>query len=130
MTHTTTLRSSEDAKAKLRRLLPWLVERLEAGRQFVLTVEEERRTLSQNDKLHALLTEISKEIEWAGKKRDVDCWKRLLVAAWLRSRNENVELLPALDGMGVDIIFRKTSKMNKAELSELIDYVEAWRATQ
>lgn len=130
MTHTTTLRSADDAKAKLRRLLPWLVERLESGRQFVLTVEEERRTLSQNDKLHALLTEISKEIEWAGKKRDVDCWKRLLVAAWLRSRNENVELLPALDGMGVDIIFRKTSKMNKAELSELIDYVEAWRATQ
>lgn len=37
---------------------------------------------------------------------------------------------PALDGHGVDIVFRRTSKMTKAEVNELIEFIEAWRAMQ
>jgi hypothetical protein len=78
--------------------------------------------------LHALLTDISKRHEWAGQKRDAETWKRLFVAAWCRARGEQIEMLPALDGHGVDIVFRRTSKMSKAEVSELLDYVQAWDA--
>ena len=128
MTHTTTLATTQDVRDKLRRLTDWLMGRVESGRTFVLSVEEEKRNLEQNAKLHALLTEIAREHEWAGKRRDVETWKRLFVAAWLRARGENIELLPALDGHGVDVVFRRTSKMSKSEVSELIDYIEAWRA--
>ena len=66
------------------------------------------------------------QIEWAGKRRDVETWKRLLIAAWLRARGESVELLPALDGNGVDVVFARTSKLTGAECSELCEFIYAW----
>ena len=48
------------------------------------------------------------------------------MAAWLRARGESVELLPALDGHGVDVVFRHTSKLTRAECSDLCEYVMAW----
>jgi hypothetical protein len=103
---------------------------LMAGHGLRLTVEAETRSSPQNKLLHALLTEIAATTEWAGKKRDVETWKRLLVAAWTRARGESTEILPALDGYGVDVVFRRTSKMNKGEVNELIEFIEAWRAQQ
>jgi len=103
---------------------------LMAGHRFVLELRPETRSDSQNKLLHALIGEIAVTREWCGKKHDVETWKRLLVAAWTRARGESVELLPALDGHGVDIVFRRTSKMTKGEVNELIEFVEAWRAQQ
>lgn len=100
-----------------------------AGHKLVLSVKPETRNEAQNALLHAMLTEIAAEREWAGAKRDIEVWKRLLVASWLRARGESVEILPALDGHGVDCVFRRTSKLTKAELAELVEYIEAWRAT-
>ena len=103
----------------------WLV----AGDQrLTLEIRPEKRSDAQNRLLHACLSEISKQVEWAGAKRDVDTWKRLLTAAWLRARGEPIEMLPALDGNGVDIVFRKTSQLNKAECAELSEFVMAWAA--
>ena len=103
---------------------------LMAGHRLVLTIEEENRSSAQNRLLHAILGEIAATHEWAGKKRDSETWKRLLVAAWTRARGESTEILPALDGHGVDVVFRRTSKMTKAEVNELIEFIEAWRAQQ
>ena len=62
--------------------------------------------------------------------RDVDTWKRLLTAGWLRARGESVEILPAIDGHGVDVVFRRTSNLTIKECAELIEYVHAWGAEQ
>ena len=103
---------------------PWVM----AGHRLTLEIRPEKRSDAQNRLLHACLSEISKQVEWAGAKRDVDTWKRLLVASWLRTRGENIEILPALDGNGVDIVFRKTSQLTKAECAELSEFVMAWAA--
>lgn len=95
-----------------------------------ITAKPVTRSSSQNAKLHAMLTEIAGQKEWAGMRRDVDTWKRLMVAAWCRARGENVELLPALDGHGVDIVFRRTSELSKGEMAELIEFVQAWAVEQ
>ena len=100
-----------------------------AGHRLTLELRPEKRSDAQNRLLHALLSDISKQKEWAGAKRDVDTWKRLLTAAWLRSRGEHIEMLPALDGKGIDIVFRKTSQLTKAECSELSEFVMAWAIT-
>lgn len=97
-----------------------------AGHRLVLEVRPEKRSDAQNRLLHACLSDISKQVEWAGARRDVDIWKRLLTAAWLRARGEHVEMLPALDGNGVDIVFRRTSSLTKAECAELSEFVMAW----
>lgn len=102
---------------------------LREGRRMVAELRPEKRSDAQNRLLHALLSDISKQKEWAGAKRDVDTWKRLLTAAWLRSRGEHIEMLPALDGKGVDIVFRRTSQLTKAECSELSEFVMAWAIT-
>ena len=103
----------------------WLV----AGDQrLTLEIRPEKRSDAQNRLLHACLSEISKQVEWAGAKRDVDTWKRLLTVAWLRARGEPIEMLPALDGNGVDIVFRRTSQLTKAECAELSEFVMAWAA--
>lgn len=125
-----TFRSWPEAHAWLQRLAVWAKANTLQGRQVTITAEPARRSLDQNALLHATLTEIAREHEWAGKKHDAETWKRLFVAAWSRANHEPMEILPALDGVGVDIVFRKTSRMSKAEVSDLIEYINAWRAHQ
>jgi len=93
---------------------------------YVVEIKEPSRNTAQNALLHALLAAIARSVEWAGKKRDVETWKRLCTAAWLRARGESVEVLPAIDGHGIDVVFRRTSKLTKAECAELVDFVQAW----
>ncbi len=125
------LTSVEQAQAFwTRSVLPRITEALQAGQRLRLTVKRETRSLEQNALLHALLTDISKRVEWAGAKRDAEVWKRLLTAAWLRARGEPIEYLPALDGCGIDLVFRRTSRLTVPELSELIEYIHAWMVDQ
>ena len=93
----------------------------------VVTVRPRSRSLEQNAKLHALLTEIARDTVWDGRLQSVDTWKRLLTAAWLRARGDSPTILPALDGIGVDVIFEHTSTMSVADVADLITYIEAWR---
>jgi len=118
------------AHAALMTAWKWIKPLLMAGHRLTLEVRPEKRSDAENRLLHALLTHIARTQEWAGKKRDVEVWKRLLVASWLRARGESVEILPALDGHGVDVVFRRTSDLSKGECAELISYVEAWAAEQ
>jgi hypothetical protein len=103
---------------------PWLL----SGHRLIVTIKPEGRTGSQNAALHAWIGEIAAQVPWAGQKRDAETWKRLLTASWLRTRGESLEVLPALDGHGVDIVFRHTSSLTKAECAELLDYVQCWAA--
>lgn len=101
-----------------------------AGHRLTLEVKPETRNSEQNALLHATLTEIAKTREWAGAKRDAETWKRLMTAAWLRARGESVEILPAIDGFGVDVVFRRTSSLTKGECADLITFIQAWEAMQ
>jgi len=94
---------------------------------WVVKVTEPTRNLEQNARLHALLTEIAESREWTGRKWDVDTWKRLLTGAWLRTRNESPQMLPAIDGHGVEVIYQRTSQLTKRECSELMEFIEAWQ---
>lgn len=107
-------------------LWPDIKSHLIAGHRLEIEVRPEKRSNDQNALLHALISEIAAVVEWAGKKRDLETWKRLLVASWLRARGESLEVLPALDGKGIDVVYAPTSKLTKAELSELVEFVSAW----
>jgi len=69
---------------------------------------------------------VARQATWAGAKQDAETWKRLFVSAWCRATGESVTILPALDGHGVDLVPRRTSKLTKAECCELIEYITAW----
>lgn len=101
---------------------------MSAAEGMRVEIKERKRSLDQNAKLHATLGDIAKQVPWAGNKRDIETWKRLMTAAWLRARGDQVEFLPALDGHGVDVVFRRTSDLTVSEVAELIEYINAWVA--
>ena len=120
------LREPVSAYQAIQQAWRWAKSMLMAGHRLVLEVREETRSDAQNRVLHSRIGDIAKQIEWCGCKRDTDTWKRLLTAAWLRARGEHVEILPALDGHGVDVVFRKTSKLSRKECAELSEFILAW----
>lgn len=126
--HTTTLYSATQAHDTLARLWSWAKPRLVAGHRLTLSVSEEKRSNPQNAKLHSIIGEIAAQKEWAGQRWDSEVWKRLLVAAWMRAKGERVTVVPSLDGYGVDVVFARTSKLSKADMSDLLEYVQAWAA--
>lgn len=89
-----------------------------------------RRNGEQNRLLHALLGEIARQVVWAGKKWDVEDWKRLLTAAWIRARGQSVAMVPAVDGHGFDVLYQRTSTLSKGECAELVDFIYSWAAEQ
>jgi hypothetical protein len=88
------------------------------------------RSLEQNSRLHALLSDVAEQKEWAGRKWEVEDWKRLLVGAFDRAHGRQTKVAPAIDGQGIEVLYRHTSKMSKQEMSELIEYCEAWAIDQ
>ena len=84
------------------------------------------RSHDQNAKLHAMLSDIAKQRQWAGQWLDVETWKRLMIAAYCRANGNAPTMLPSLDGNGIDMIYRRSSRMSKQEMSELIEYVTSW----
>jgi hypothetical protein len=116
------------AHAEARRRAQQAVQTAPEG--FRVVVEPPKRNLEINAALHAMLGEIADRVQWAGKLRSIETWKRLMVAAWLRAVGEQVEFLPAIDGHGVDVVFRRTSEMTQAEVRDVLAFVEAWCANR
>jgi hypothetical protein len=89
-----------------------------------------QRSIEQNAALHAALHDIATQKQWMGQWLDVETWKRLLTCAWERTQGRQARLFPALDGHGMDVVYSRTSRMSKQDLSDLLDYVHAWGADQ
>jgi hypothetical protein len=101
-------------------------EMLIAGHRLSVEIRKATRSADQNRLLHSRIGDVAKHVPWAGSKRAPETWKRLLTAAWLRARGESIEILPALDGHGVDVVFRHTGDLSTAECAELSDFIMAW----
>lgn len=86
----------------------------------------EIRNDPQNRRLHAALNDIARQVVWHGQKLPAGVWKRLVTAAWLREEGERPVMVPALDGIGVDVIYERTSKLSKKRMASLIDWVHAF----
>lgn len=120
------LRDVRQARLAVDALLEQVRPGLEAGKRYVLTVKEDTRSAAQNRLLHSRINDVAGHVEWAGSKHHPEVWKRLLTAAWLRTRGEPVQILPSLDGCGIDVVFRRTSELTRAECAELSEFVMAW----
>ena len=131
MRQTHTLREPVQAYSVVLSLWGWIKSMLLAGHEIVIEARPATRSDKQNRMLHAMLNQIAAQKDWptgSGQMQDIETWKRLLTAAWCRARGETVAYLPALDGAGIDIVFRRTSSLTKAEFVELCDYIGAWCA--
>lgn len=101
---------------------------LDLSKPRKVAISDEDRTAEQNAKLHAMLADISRQVEHAGQKWSVLIWKRLCTAAWLREEGESATMIPAIDGNGFDVIYEKTSKLGVKKCASLIEWVQAFGA--
>lgn len=93
-----------------------------AGRRMVVEVRPETRSLEQNARLWAMLTDISKQVEWYGHRLTPDEWKDVFSASLKRTK-----FVPGLDG-GFVVCGQSTSKMTIAEMCEMQELMEAFGA--
>jgi len=92
----------------------------------VVKIEPPRRTLPQNDRLHAMITDVARQVEWAGAKRTVEAWKDIFTAA-LRSSTHGLDVVPGING-GFVLLGMHTSRMSRAEAGDLMELIAAFGA--
>ena len=83
-----------------------------------------QRTLEQNSKMWALLTDVARQVEHCGRKYEASAWKAL----FLHAMGKEIEFLPALDGKTFLPIGLSSSDLSKEEMSNLIEFILAWGA--
>ena len=85
------------------------------------------RTTDQNAKFHAMVRDISKQVEWAGALMDEETWKRVLLAA-----KYGQKIVPnPFTGIGMVVVTAKrTRNLSLEEMTEFIGEVEAFGASQ
>ena len=94
--------------------------------ELLIRPKRQTRSMLQNALLHAVITDIAKQVKWHGQSFDVVTWKRLCMASWLREKNEQPQLIPALDGKGFDIIFERTSQLNTKDCADFCTWCLAF----
>jgi hypothetical protein len=97
-----------------------------AAEGMCITIAEPRRRNIQNDAAHAALQDIANQLQWHGRKLSVLVWKRLTIASFLRELGERVELIPALDGNGFDVIYEHSSEFGIKKCSAWIEWIYAF----
>lgn len=120
------LREPVQAHAALRNAWDFAKSMLMAGRRLVMVIRLETRSDAQNRLLHSRIGDVAKHCAWAGRRWGTEEWKRLLTAAWCRTRNEGVQIVPAIDGQGFDVLYQRTSELTRSECVDLAEYVMAW----
>lgn len=99
-----------------RRLARELIDKAPAG--AVLTISEAKRTLDQNAKLHAMISDVSRH-KPEGRMHTVDIWKQLFMSAC----GHQVQFVNGLEDGQPFPCGLKTSKLNKAQMADLITCV-------
>ncbi len=113
MPHSTILNSTlSRERAKL------LIERAPAG--YVASVTEPRRTMPQNDRMWAMLTDVSIAMP-EGRRHTPDDWK----AIFMNACGWEVQFLEGLDGRPFPSGFR-SSRMTKPQMGDLLDYIGSY----
>lgn len=94
-------------------------------RPLVVKIQPMTRSLEQNSKLHALLSDISKQCEFNGQKRDIDTWKMIMVSAHKIATGGKAEMVIGLEGEVINLR-ESTAQMGVQRLASLIEYITAW----
>lgn len=89
----------------------------------IVTVKPPRRTASQNDKMWAMLTEIS-VAKPEGRSLTPDVWK----AVFLHALDHAQRFEMALDGKGMVPVGFRSSKLSKAQMADLITFIDEYGA--
>ncbi|RUM90717.1 MAG: recombination protein NinB [Thiomicrospira sp.] len=95
---------------------------MQAPDGYVVEIKPETRNLEMNKKLWAMLTDVSGQVDWYGRRYKPEDWKHILTAGL-----KGYETAPGINGEMV-VLGKSTSKMNKREFSDLVELIYAFGA--
>tara|TARA_B110000285_G_scaffold93386_1_gene106809 strand:+ start:1140 stop:1568 length:429 start_codon:yes stop_codon:yes gene_type:complete len=85
-----------------------------------VVLRRKARSLSQNNKLWPMLSDIEKQVDWYGDNLDSEDWKVMFMASLSKQR-----AVPGIDG-GFVGLSQRSSRLNKEEFSQLIEVIYAF----
>lgn len=112
-----TIHSSADRQ----RAVSWAAKAPEGTR---IEFKRTKRSLPQNDHMWALLTDVSRQLQWHGQHLTPDDWKLVFLDGLKREKR----LVPALNGDGFVNLGRSSSDLSKDEMGELLELIMAFGA--
>lgn len=98
------------------------IERVPQGTR--VEFKASKRTLDQNSKFWAMLTDIATQLPWHGQKLRADDWRLIFLDALKRE----LRIVPNIDGTGFVNLGRSSSDLSKQEMSELIELIAMFGA--
>lgn len=96
---------------------------------YILRLTEPNRSLDQNARIHAVLTEVGNMLGWKWNGFDVDVTdlKTVFAAAYRKIKGTEERLVPGIDNQPVNLSWH-TSTMTKRECAEFMEMIDAWTA--
>ena len=98
---------------------------MQAPDGYMVTIQAPKRSLEQNAKMWAMLSDVSRQVDWYGRKLSPDDWKDVLTASYRKQ-----DAVPNVEGNGFVVLGMRTSQMSVSELSDLIEVVYAFGASK
>lgn len=83
-----------------------------------------KRTLPQNDRMWAMLTDVARQLPWHGVRLTPEDWKLI----FLDGLKREMRLVPNLSGNGFVNLGRSSSDLSKEEMGDLMTLIEAFGA--
>jgi len=90
-----------------------------------VTFKASRRSVPQNDRMWAMLTDIADQLQWHGIKLAPDDWKIVFMDAL----NRETRMVPNIDGTGFVNLGTRSSDLSKKEMSDLMELISAFGAS-
>jgi len=123
------LDSYEQAQALMNNLWPKVKESLKSGKKLVLEINQQSKSREQEEKYHAIISDIAKQAQHMGAKWGAEDWKRLLVDAYCVEKGvPSGRVVPSLDMTGIVQLGQQTRKFTKEQASEFVEFLLAWCA--
>lgn len=120
--------SAQQAVTALRSLYEQIKPHLIAGKRLRVLVEEERRSLRQNDYIHPTVRAIAKAAGRPTDDESLRVLRYLLLEQWRAETKRPPQFERSLDGMRLVDVSKGTSDLDKPDCSEFIQWMEAFAA--
>lgn len=113
MSRATLILSGQDMKAKA---IAWIQQ---APWNTRLELKAPRRSLPQNDRFWASVTDVADQLSWHGQKLTPADWRLVFLA----SLKQEMRLVPNIENNGFVNLGRSSSDLSKAEMTMLLHII-------
>lgn len=110
-----------DCKQDKAKAIDWIERALWGTR---VEFKASKRTLPQNDRMWAMLTDVATQVKWHGLVLGAEDWKLIFLAGL----NREIRIVPNIDGTGFVNLSRSSSDLDKSEMTDLIELIFAFGA--